>query len=151
MPELAPGVIGQLIGRAMVAAQLHTRDGLEDLAYRVAAQARTNASTGHHAHGTPTPARPGTGPAIISGTLVTSITHTPPVTLGTDWMCRVGPQPGRYPPYDHHRRTASSIYGKYLETGLRNGTRYPWLEPAGRIGHVVAPVVFRAAFASRWL
>ena len=150
MPELAPGVIAQIMGRTMVLAQFKTRDGLEELAYRVAAQARANASTGHHAHGTPTPARPGTGPAIISGTLVTSITHTPPIVQGVDWMSRVGPEGGRYAPYDHQRHTPSSKYGYYLETGLRNGTTYPWLKPAGNIGHVVAPVVFKAVFASRW-
>ena len=40
-------------------------------------QAKINASAGAHRYGTPTPARPGTGPAVISGNLRRSLTHTP--------------------------------------------------------------------------
>lgn len=146
--ELAPGVITAVMARLATAAQTATRRGLLETAAAVAHQAQVNASTGSHAYGTPTPARPGTGPAIISRTLVNSIAYSTPLPQGVDWVARVGARSGMYPAYrGRTRRTPSSEYGRYLETGLRNGTTYPWLVPASRIVPIVAPVLFAAAFA----
>jgi len=146
--EIAPGVITGLMAKLATKSQVATRQGLAVTAAAVARQAQTNASTGRHAYGTPTPARPGTGPAIISQTLVNSIAYSTPLPHGVDWVSRVGPRMGMYPAYRGRTSTTpSSKYGRYLETGLRNGVTYPWLLPASRIAIVAGPVAFAAAFA----
>jgi hypothetical protein len=150
MPELGSGVITALFERLAAEVEIRTAVGLEAVAVAVERQAKINASSGAHRRGTPTPAHPGTGPATISRTLVDSVTHTTPVMHGFDWMCRVGPQSGKYAPYDHRHRTPSSEYGGYLERGLKNGTTYPWLEPAAHIAELVAPVLMKAAFGGGW-
>lgn len=150
--ELAPGVLTALFARAAALAQARTGIALTATAAAVAHQAQTNASTGRHEYGTPTPASPGTGPAIISRTLVNSVAFSHPVPQGVGWVCRVGPRVGMYPAYRGKRGTTpSSKYGYYLETGLRNGATYPWLRPAGRIGGHAAVVAFQRAFALPWL
>lgn len=150
--ELVPGVFAAVFGRAAVLAQARTAAGLAATAAAVAHQAQTNASTGSHAYGTSTPAYPGTGPATISKTLVNSIAFSLPRPLGLGWSCRVGPRIGMYPAYDGRRGTTDSAeYGRYLETGLRNGTRYPWLRPAGHIGSHAAVVAFQRTFSLPWL
>lgn len=134
--------------------QIRARAGLSALGLAVEKQAKINASTGSHRYGTPTPATPGTGPARISGTLVRSITHTTPVPAAFGWEMKVGLAAGLYPTYRGKRgaftsKTSSSQYGKYLEQGLRNGARYPFLSTAASfgLGHVAAVVAFTAAFS----
>jgi hypothetical protein len=75
-----------------------------------------------HKRGTPTPARPGTGPAVVSGTLRRSLTHSPVVSYGAGWETKVGTGAGVSPPYG---RSPASVYGLALETGLRNGGDLP--------------------------
>lgn len=146
--ELVPGVFTALFTRIAAQTQMATRQGLTVTAAAVAHQAQTNASTGSHAYGTPTPARPGTGPAKISGTLVNSIAYSTPLPQGVDWVCRIGPRVGMYPAYvGRTSKTPSSLYGGYLETGLRNGVTYPWLRPAANIVPIAATTAFAAAFA----
>lgn len=58
-----------------------------------------------------------------------SISHSKPELGARGWTIRIGPGGGLYPPYGRHRNP-SSKYGFYLETGLRNGTTYPFLRPA---------------------
>jgi hypothetical protein len=129
-------------------AQLKARRALTQLALAIERQAKVNATVGAHRRGTPTPARPGTGPAVISGTLRRSITHSPVIFTGGGWETKVGTAVGFTPPYG---RTQSSKYGLYLETGLKNGSTYPFLMPAFRFGVThVAPILFRAAFGGRW-
>lgn len=139
-------VLARIESRGIAAA----RTGLVGLGDAVVKQARTNASNGRHPYGTPTPARPGEGPAVISGTLRNSITRTPVVKAAGSWETKVGLRPGMTPSYPGRRRsrTPSSQYGKYLETGLRNGSTYPFLKPATYMASVQAQVVFRQAFAS---
>lgn len=150
--ELVPGVFAAVFGRVAVLTQARTAAGLAATAAAVAHQAQTNASTGSHTYGTRTPAYPGAGPAIISKTLVNSIAFSVPVPLGVGWSCRVGPRAGMYPAYNGRRgTTSSSDYGRYLETGLRNGVAYPWLRPAGHIGSHAGVAAFRRAFALPWL
>lgn len=54
LPDLIPGVIDAIV---------------DETADEVRKRARRNASNGKHKRGTPTPARPGEGPAVISGHL----------------------------------------------------------------------------------
>lgn len=152
MPELAPGVISAVCERAVTLAQARAGVALTATAAAVAHQAQINASTGRHAYRTPTPARPGTGPAIISQTLVNSIAFSPARAHALGFTARVGARSGMYPAYDGTRRkTPSSSYGYYLEKDMRYGPPFPWLVPAGRIGRVAGPAVFRRVFAAPWL
>ncbi|MFE9127104.1 hypothetical protein ACFYOF_17065 [Streptomyces sp. NPDC007148] len=121
---------------------------LTQLALVIERQAKINASVGAHKRGTPTPARPGTGPAVISGTLRRSLTHSPVIFNGRGWETKVGTAAGFTPPYG---RTPASKYGLYLETGLKNGSTYPFLKPAVDFGmRVVAPQLYRTVFRAGW-
>lgn len=129
-------------------AKLKSRRVLTQLALAVERQAKINASVGSHTRRTRTPAQPGTGPAVISGTLRRSITHSPIIFTGAGWETKVGTGVGFTPPYG---RTPANKYGFYLETGLKNGSTYPFLKPAATFGiRVVAPVLFQAAFRTGW-
>jgi len=154
---LRPGVFTELFGKMAVQAQSRTPMALDIVALAAEKQAKINASTGSHPYGTPTPASLGTGPAQISGTLVRSIPHTTPVPFGMGWSAKVGTAAGMYPVYRTmaggvvKSRTPSSKYGYYLETGLRNGTRYPFLEyAAGFAMRQVAAMVFKEWFSLPW-
>lgn len=151
MAELLPGVFTEILTRLGARAEAATVAVLEPLAAAVERQAKINASSGEHRRGTPTPARPGSGPARISGTLVRSITHTRPERGPHGWEVRVGTGVGLYPPYGRH--TPSSRYGYYLEHGLRNGARYPFLGPAAHmVTHITAHSVVADAFRTvRWI
>lgn len=154
MPELRPGAFDMLFARLAAETEARTTAALSAIGLAVEAQAKRNASVGAHVYGTKTPAWPGTGPARISGTLVRSITHTEPEHFALGWMVKVGPATGMYPTYRGRRgmitsRTQSSDYGRYLEEGLPNGARYPWLVPAARFGaEMASAVIFRDMFGS---
>lgn len=150
MPELRPGIFSALFAEITAAGQAKARVALGQIADAVERQAKINASSGSHPYGTRTPARPGSGPAVISGTLRRSLTHSPLVFTGGGWETKVGTMAGQVPPYGKGR-TASSQYGLYLETGLRNGAVYPFLKPAAQFARiVVAPQVFQAVFRPGW-
>jgi hypothetical protein len=136
--ELAPGVLQALLAKVGEAATVRTGTLLSGMALAIETQAKLNASTGAHAYGTPTPASPGAGPSVISGTLRRSITHTPVTGGAGTLVTMVGLAPGQYPSYprkrggSHTSKTPSSKYGGYLERGeLRGGAKYPF--PAARI------------------
>lgn len=149
--ELRPGVFAKLFAGLDAEAKARAKIGLTQLALTVEKQAKINARVGAHKYGTPTPARPGTGPAVISGTLRRSITHTPVKWSGSGWETRVGMGTGFYPPYGRSSRTASSRYALCLETGLRNGTKYPFLRPAFRFAiGVPADLIWRDVFGAGW-
>ncbi len=147
MPELTPGVLRQLLLRINSQGRAATRTGLIGLADAVAKQAKINASNGSHLYGTPTPASPGQGPAVISGTLRDSIARTAVILNAVGWEAKVGLVPGRTPTY-RRRGTTSSRYGLYLETGLRNGATYPFLEPATRMAAIQTDIAFGRSFAA---
>lgn len=149
MAELRPGVFVRLFAEINAAQELKTRKVLQALALVTERQAKVNASVGAHRRGTPTPARPGTGPAVISGTLRRSITHTAVARVGTGWEVRVGTGVGFTPPYG---KTPANQYGLILErTGLHNGATYPFLLPAAQFAmRVAAPALYRAAFGAGW-
>lgn len=148
--ELRPGLMTAIWSKVATEATVRGRLALAPVADAAVRQAKTNASNGRHARGTPSPARPGTGPAIVSRTLVGSLTRTAVTRAGVgDWWVRVGTAPGKLPPYG---RTPSSLYGLYLETGrLRNGAAYPFLLPAAQFAaKIVAPQVFTRQFGTAW-
>lgn len=148
--ELRPGVFGKLFTGIDAETKARAKTGLTKLALVVEKQAKVNARVGSHKYGTPTPARPGTGPAVISGTLRRTITHTPVVWDTHGWTTRVGMGAGFYPPYGKSR-TASSKYAMHLETGLRNGAKYPFLRPAFKFAiGVPADLIWREVFGAGW-
>lgn len=148
MGELRPGTFTRIFTEVQREGQLKSRRVLTGLALAVERQAKINASVGAHKRGTPTPARPGTGPAVISGTLRRSISHSPVVFTGGGWETKVGTAVGFTPP---RGRTAANLYGLYLETGLKNGATYPFLKPAFDFGvRVVAPQLYQAVFRPGW-
>lgn len=113
-------------------------------------QAKINASAGAHRYGTPTPASPGTGPAVISGNLRRSLTHTALALVGPSaWETRVGTAVGFYPGYGNNR-TPANKYGYYLEKSPRYGAPFPFLEPAFRYA-VGAPAksIYRSVYGER--
>jgi hypothetical protein len=118
------------------------------LATAIETQAKTNASVGSHRYGTKTPASPGTGPAVISGTLRRSITHEPVTELGSGhWRTRVGTGVGFTPSYGGQHRTPANKYGYYLEHALRNGSKYPFLVPAFKhVTGIGAGAMFRLVY-----
>ncbi|TQF04756.1 hypothetical protein E6W39_24185 [Kitasatospora acidiphila] len=146
MPEFSAAALREVLTRVQRQGITAARAGLIATADAMVKQAKTNASTGRHAWGTPTPATPGTGPAVISGTLRRSIIREAVKRSADGWETKVGLRPDQLPPYNS--RTPSSRYGLYLETGLKNGARYPFLEPASRLAGVQAEVNFRTAFAA---
>lgn len=148
MLQLRPGVFTGLFTEITAEAKLKSRTFLTQLANAIERQAKVNASNGAHKRGTPTPASPGTGPAVISGTLRRSITHSPVKPTGTGWETKVGTAAGISPPYG---RTPASKYGRALETGLRNGSVYPFLNPAYKFGiTIVAPQLYMTVFRVGW-
>ena len=132
--EVRPGVWSEVFAGIDAQAKVKGSKLLELIAQALEKQAKINASTGSHKYGTPTPARPGAGPAVISGTLRRSLTHEPVRMLGPGhWQTRVGTGVGAYPSYGSSTsRTPANKYGYYLEHGLRNGAKFPFLVPAFR-------------------
>jgi hypothetical protein len=157
--ELEPGVFAVAFARLSADGVRATGKALTVLAYVVEKQAKINVSTGSHRYGTPTPASPGAGPAVVSGNLRRSVTHERVARdAGGTWVTRVGPARGFFPPYPHRgrgggapKRTSADRYGYFLETGLRNGAKYPWLKPAAEFaGRTAAPAVIAAFAAGTW-
>ena len=150
--ELHRGTFTKIFVQLDAETKLRARAALTELALVVEKQAKVNARNGAHQYGTPTPARPGTGPAVISGTLRRTITHTPVKFLGGTFETKVGMGKGFYPRYPGVTSTTpSSKYAYYLETGLRNGDKYPFLGPAFKFAiRIPAKIIYNEAFGTRW-
>jgi hypothetical protein len=155
--ELRPGVYSALFARIALEAEGKAAAALAVIGTAVERQAKINASTGAHPYGTPTPARPGTGPARISGTLVRSITHTEPKLDGFGWSMKVGTATGLYPRYrsaygrTFTSKTPANKYGYYLEKGLRNGVSYPFMGPAVSFAaRYIAALAYEKVFGAPW-
>ena len=141
MPELRPGMFTKIFAEALAKANEMDRKALGLVAAAAERQAKVNATGGAHKLGTPTPASKGSGPAIISGTLRRSITHTEVTRDGLGWKSTVGMTGNVYAPYNS--RTPSSLYAFYLETVWG----YPFLQPACQFAMKVAgPAIWQAQF-----
>jgi hypothetical protein len=150
--ELRPGVMTAIFGRLAIEGNSRSRLALEPLALVIEKQAKINASSGAHTYGTPTPAYPGTGPAVISGALRRAITHSPIAAFAGGWETSVGTGIGSYPPYGGSNRQPANKYGYFLEVeGLRNGAKYPFLEPAFKFGiGVPATLIYNEIYGRTW-
>ena len=114
---LLPHNLSRRIEKLAVGGSLANKSALTKLALAIERKAKENANTGHHApHGAHIP---GTGPGPNTATLVLrrGITHTPPEPVGFGWTTRIGTADVAY-------------YAKWVELGLKNGARYPFLNPA---------------------
>jgi hypothetical protein len=163
---LSSGHLSRWIAAQGLRGQVTARGGLTALALALEAKTKENLSThGAHTRGTPTPATPGSGPSVITGDLRRAVTHEPIAEVGGVLQTRVGPASTphstgsggqwvsaslkhKVTQRGQHTRgrsggTTSGRIGLYLETGLRNGTTYPFLGPAFDevIVGKVAPVV----------
>lgn len=149
--ELRHGTFARIFLKMDAEVKVRARKALTELALAVERQAKINARNGAHKYRTPTPARPGEGPARISGALGRAITHTPVKYVGGDFECKVGMAVGTYPPYN--KRTPSNKYAYYLENGLLNNSsnKYPFLKPAYDFAtKVPAVLIYNEAFGSDW-
>lgn len=135
--EWRPGVLELELSKKVVGAQGRNVSALAAVARAAETQVKTELTRTTHPYRTRTPATPGGPPALISGTLRRSITHTRVRADLLGLFTNVGTGVGFYPTYPPakrprggvHRKTPSSKYGLYLETGLRNGATYPFLKP----------------------
>lgn len=153
--ELEPGVFEAVFAKLIVEGNTRSRLALEPLALAVEKQTKLNASMGSHLYGTKTPASPGAGPAVISGNLRRSITHSPIKMGAQGWETKVGTAVGFYPSGFGYpsstKKTPSNKYGYYLETGLRNGTTYPFLGPAFKfVMDNQAKLIYDAIYGEAW-
>lgn len=147
--EIKPGVFTSLFLQIDAQAEAKSQLALTRLAIEVEHRAQSDLSRLSHRYGTKTPASPGGPPAKISGNLARSVTHTMVARDGVGWSTRVGTRPGLYPWYSH--RTPANLYGRYLETGLRNGSTYPWLVPAFRWAVAMqGPMIYREVYGTGW-
>ncbi len=139
--ELHPDTFTAVFARLSVKSAATGAAAMTSLALAVERRAKDNLGRVSHPYGTPTPAAAGGPPAKVSGTLRRSVGHSTPVITTAGAEVKVGLKTGLYPTYprtgDRRRhgagiRTPSSKYGYFLETGLRNGAKYPFLKPAFR-------------------
>jgi hypothetical protein len=148
--ELKPGAFLKLFAELDAEATRRSVKTLTELALTVEKQAKINASNGAHKYGTPTPARPGEGPAVISGNLRRAITHTSVRTTATGFEVMVGTAVGF--PSTYGSKTPAGKYGYYLEVkGLVNGAKYPFLQPAFKFTMgVPAQLIYAKNFGTGW-
>jgi hypothetical protein len=128
--EMVPGVFTAVFAKQATKGRATGAAALTQLALAVERQMKLDLAVNTHKYGTATTATRHGPPALISGTLRRSITHTRPAPGLFGWEVRVGVAGGFYPPYPKKgTRTASSEYARYLE--LDPGL-YPFMAPAFR-------------------
>lgn len=124
--QLEPGVFTAIFAKQAARSKATGAAAMTSLALAIERQAKQDLAKNSHQRGTTTTASRGGPPALVSGTLRRSVTHSRPTVTATGVEVRVGVATGFYPPYPKKgKRTASSKYGLYLERG-----HYPWLVPA---------------------
>jgi hypothetical protein len=153
VPALEPGVFSDLFTKLAAQVAARATEALEAASTLVEERAIQSVSARNHPRLTPTTASPGGPPAMISGTLAKSISHSrPEIKMGTIEI-KIGMEAGHYAPY--YRATASSLYAQYLETGVagRGGrAHYPFLRDAfEKTAHPAVLVTFKVAFSRPWL
>ena len=139
---LLPDGLSHALGEMLKSAEGATRLGLTRLAEGVETRAKLHASEGGaHKYGTPTTARKGSGPAVVSGDLLRSVTHSEIENTGQGFVTRVGPadiphrtHAPKRPRSGAHKPAASSAeIGRYVEK-----MGYPWLTTAADDAFAVA-------------
>lgn len=146
--ELAPGALAAALARVAAEVQAGAAVALNEVGRLVHERAVSSVSARSHPYRTPTSATPGGPPAMISGTLARSLTHTSPQHSAQGWVVKVGTMPDMVPPYS--ARTPSSLYGHYLEVegAGRSRVRYPFLKAAfDATAEPAALTAFTAVFA----
>jgi HK97 gp10 family phage protein len=129
------------------------KNAMNTMADKIVAETKKNLHTSSHKYGTPTPARVGGPPSLISGDLSRSISKAS-AKGGTE--VRIGPDSSPHGSNAVRNRrgtsggTANSKIGLYLETGLKNGAQYPFLRPAYDKVKDSAGDVFLEEFGKGW-
>jgi hypothetical protein len=127
--ELVPGIMTATFGKLAAKSRATGAAAITSLALAVERRAKEDLAKNTHPYKPwgGTTASQGGPPALVSGTLRRSVTHSRAEATATGWEIRVGVAAGFYPPYPKNgRKTPSSEYGRYLEEDLG----YPWLVPA---------------------
>lgn len=151
MAILRPGVPTAMFGRLDAQFKLRGRIALTPVADAIVRQAKINSGFAQHPYGTKSPAIPGTGPAMISRTLNRAIDRSEVTREPFGYLCQIGVAVNRFPA-TYRSKKAADQYGYVLEvTGIRNGSKYPFLYPAARFGFDhVAPIIYREKYGSGW-
>jgi hypothetical protein len=147
---------------------VRTDKALTELALVIEAKYTENLGKGgSHRYGEPRSASP--YPSVISGQLRRSATHakihtpeglaikvgpasTPraPYTSGFGGYSKSGRVKTRKLARPTRSGSTNGVVGKALETGLRNGTKYPALLPAFEEGIKATHITFRRVFTGGW-
>jgi hypothetical protein len=160
---MRPGSLTGVLARAKALGLLRSAEALTATALVIERRAKELLNQQVHQYGTHTPASPGGPPAKISGQLQRSVTHVT-TKVADDIVIRIGPADTPRVPYQRikanartsgHRRVrarsaTNGQVGKYLETGLKGGQRYPWLLPAFKEGIATVAGVYRTSFSQKW-
>lgn len=164
MAELMrPGALTGALARAKVLGVERSTAAITKTALTIERGYKERLNRLSHAVGTPTPASPGGPPAKITAQLMRSATHVTTAVPFAGTVIRIGP--ADTPRTTARKQTArakatrrrgsrgapsNGQVGKYLETGLRNGARYPALLPAFQEGLAANEAAYRAEFAKPW-
>lgn len=150
--ELTPEAMVAVFTRLEGQTESRKRIAVGSIADAIVRAAKEDLAKNTHTYKTRTTATPGGPPALVSGTLRRSVVRTAVTLTALGWETRVGVAAGFYPTYGGKAgRTASSKYGFFLETGLKNGSKYPWLKPAyERVRDTLAPGIVATVFTAGW-
>lgn len=143
MPEWRPGVLEGLLAEIGVVGQASLRSGLFKIAAAVEAKTKAALSETTHPYGTPSPARRGGPPSLVSGTGRRSIGHEY-FREGMETVIKIGTMAGYYPPAQvsqvgnrsrqaagtgaNRGKTPSSKYLMYQEK--ESQFNHPFLKPS---------------------
>ncbi len=148
---LEPGVFTKLFAELAVQAEAKATAAITAAAVLVQERAIQSVSARTHTRRSKTPARPGGPPAMVSGTLAKSITHSTAVSESGGIQIKVGMSSALTAPYS---KTRASLVAKYLEIdgAGKSRVKYPFLGPAfEQTAHAAMETTFRAVFSTGWV
>jgi hypothetical protein len=155
---LRRGDLGRAVGRVRSGGMERNTAALVELTQLVERRTKDNLNLRSHSRRTPTNATPGGPPSKVTGDLMRGITHTPPQPSRGGITTRVGPAsniPHSHPSparggRTHARGSSVGVIGRALETGMRNGKRFPFLVPALRSVSGERGAIWRRHFTGGW-